>query len=309
MQSRYIFLLLMMVIIVVSCSQQPEPVINKEIARDFANVLYNRQLFPQSIAQYELYLNHYKLDESEQANISYTIADIYFERLKDYENALAWYLRVTNVYPKSRLVSEANKKIVSCFERLERSEDAVQALEETTSLEPDKIKKKRLGAVIAQIGKREISQGDIDFELNQLPPYLKAQFDTKEKKVQFVKQYILTELLYDKAKREELDKDPEIIEAAFQAKREIMVRKLLQHEISEKVNIEPSDVELYFNANKEKYVETDDEGNVKRQMSFDEVKIKAAQDLAFERQQEALERLTDQMMRAEGVVIYDDKLQ
>ena len=307
----YLLKLLLLAIILtslLSCSQKKGPSINKEKARDFANVLYNRQLFLQSVQQYEFYLNNYDIDKNEQANISYVIADIYFERIKDYENALTYYLKIKYLYPESRLIDETNKKIIACLERLQRSEDAIQALEETTSLEPDKIRKKRPGAVVARIGKREVSQGDIDFELNLLPPYLKSQFNTKEKKLQFLKQYILTELLYDKAKREEIDKDPEIIEAAFQAKKEIMVRKLLQREIAEKVKIEPSDVELYYNAHKDKYVEKDDQGNIKREKSFEEVNKQVAQDLAMERQQEALERMTEQMMRAEGAEIYDDKL-
>lgn len=296
-------------VLFLNCSQKTEPTINKEEARDFANVLYNRQLFLQSAQQYEYYLNNYKIDKNEQANINYTIGDIYFERIKDYENALVYYLKIKYLFPESQLIENANKKIVACLERLQRSEDAVQALEETTSLEPDKIRQKRPGAVVAKIGKREITQGDIDFELNQLPPYMKAQFSTKEKKLQFLKQFILTELLYDKAKREELDKDAEIIEAAFQAKREIMVRKLLEREIMQNVKIEPSDVELYYNAHKDKYVEKDDEGNVTRQKSFDEVREQVAQDLVMERQQEAIERMAEQMMRAEGAEIYDDKLQ
>jgi EpsD family peptidyl-prolyl cis-trans isomerase len=253
-------------------------------------------------------LNNYNIDEKERANINYVIGDIYFERLKDYENALAFYLKIKYLYPESNLVTEANKKIVACLERLQRSEDAVQALEETTSLEPEKIRKKRPGAVVARIGKREITQGDIDFEINQLPSYLKSQFNTKEKKIQFLKQYILTELLYDKAKREKLDKDPEIVQAAFQAKREIMVQRLLQKEISERVKIEPADVELYYNAHKDKYVEKDDKGNVKRQKTFNEVNEQVAQDLAMERQQEAFEQVTAQLMRAEGAELYEDVL-
>ncbi|MBD3289809.1 hypothetical protein GF337_13465 [candidate division KSB1 bacterium] len=305
-----LLLLVLLVALIAGCSEQKtEPVIDKSKARDFANVLYNRQLFQQSIQQYEHYINSYNLDESEQANINYVIGDIYFERMHDYENALAYYLKIKYLFPESKLVTEANKKIVACLERLQRSEDAIQALEETTSLEPEKIRKKRPGAVVARIGNREITQGDIDFELSQLPPYLRSQFNTKEKKLQFLQQYLLTEILYDKAKREELDKQAEIIEAAFQAKREIMVQHLLKKEIENRVKIEPSDVELYYNANKEKYAEKDEEGNIKRQKSFEEVKQQVAQDLAMERQQEALEQMTMQLMRAEGAEIYEDKVE
>lgn len=302
--------MMLFMLVVAGCSQpQHAPTISAEKARDFANVLYNRQLYKQSAEQYDYYLNNYSLDETEQAKVCYIIGDIYFERLKDYENALAYYLRIKHLYSESNLVDEANKKIIACLERLERSEDAVQALEETTTLEPEKIRPKRPGAVVAKIGKREITQGDIDFEISQMPPYMQQQFNTHEKKLQFLKQYILTEMLYDKAKRERLDSSPDIIEAAFQAKKEIMVRHLVQQELEEKVKIDESDVELYYNANKDKYVEKDDKGNVKRQLSFDEAKHQAARDLSIERQQEAMEHMTEQLMTAESARIFEDKLQ
>ncbi|MBN1154818.1 hypothetical protein JXB12_07845 [candidate division KSB1 bacterium] len=295
---------------ITDCSrQESKNMLPKDKARDFANVLYNRQLFQQSIDQYVSYLNNYDIDLTEQANINYTVAEIYFERLRDYENALTYYLKIKYLYPESRLVEDVNKKIVACLERLERSEDALQVLEEATSLEPDKVVRKRPGAVVARIGKREITQGDIDFELNQLPPYIRSQFNTKDSKLQFLQNYILTELLYDKAKREELDKNPEIVEAAFQAKKEIMVRKLLEREVANKVNIDMVDVQNYYEANSENYAEKDNAGNVTRRKSFDEVKEQVAQDLALEKQQEILNNMTVQLMRAESAEIYSDKLQ
>jgi hypothetical protein len=290
-----------------NCSQKKsEPVISKDKARDYANVLYNKELFKQSVQQYENYLTMYDLDKNEQANIIYIIGDIYFERLRDYENALANYLKIKYLYPESNLIEDTNKKIVACLERLQRSADAMQALEETTSLEPDRIKPKRPGAVVAKIGAQEITQGDLDFEINQLPPYLKSQLDTKVKKLQFLQQYILTQLLYDKAKREQFDKDPDIIEASFQAKKQVMVQKLLERELQQKVKIEPNEVQLYYDAHKDKYAEKDNSGKVTGQKSFDEVKEQVVKDLSMDRQQEALQHLAAQMMQAEGAQIYED---
>ncbi|MCU0645936.1 MAG: hypothetical protein MUC94_16960, partial [bacterium] len=189
-----LLIVLLFLTILIGCSQQSQPNLSKEQARNYANELYNRQLFKQSAAEYERYLNAYQLDNDEQANISYHLGDIYFERLRDYENALAYYIRVKYVHPKEELAREVDRKIVACLERLQRPEDAKQTLTESTSLEPEKVETKRPGAVIARIGTREITQGDIDFELNQLPPSIKAQYSDKAKKLEFLQQYILTEL-------------------------------------------------------------------------------------------------------------------
>jgi tetratricopeptide (TPR) repeat protein len=308
MNKSLVLLLVFLTILIIGCSKQMEPNLNKEQARNYANELYNRRLFKQSAAEYERYLNAYKLNETEQANISYTIGDIYFERLKDYENALAYYIRIKYLHPKEEIKKEVDKKIVACLERLERTEDAEQTLRESTSLEPEAIQKKRPGAVVARIGSREITQGDIDFELSQLPPSIRSQYNTKEKKLEFLNQYILTELLYKSAQNMELDKNAEVIEAAFQAKKSIMVQKYLQDQIRKEVKIEPEDVELYYKANKDKYVEKDKEGNVIREKPFDEVQQQAAQDLMVERQQDVYKRMVERLMRAEGVQVYDDVL-
>ena len=308
MNKSLVLLLVFLTILIIGCSKQMEPNLNKEQARNYANELYNRRLFKQSAAEYERYLNAYKLNETEQANISYTIGDIYFERLKDYENALAYYIRIKYLHPKEEIKKEVDKKIVACLERLERTEDAEQTLRESTSLEPEAIQKKRPGAVVARIGSREITQGDIDFELSQLPPSIRSQYNTKEKKLEFLNQYILTELLYKSAQNMELDKDAEVIEAAFQAKKSIMVQKYLQDQIRKEVKIKPEDVELYYKANKDKYVEKDKEGNVIREKPFDEVQQQAAQDLMVERQQDVYKRMVERLMRAEGVQVYDDVL-
>jgi len=296
----------LLVILAVNCSKQMEPNLNKDQARNYANELYNRQLFKQSAAEYERYLNSYPLDDTEQANISYMIGDIYFERLRDYENALAYYIRIKYLHPKEELRTQVDKKIVACLERLERTEDAEQTLKESTSLDPSVVQKKRPGAVVAQIGSREITQGDIDFELSQLPQNMRQQFNSKEKKLEFLNQYILTELLYKSAQNMGLDKDSEVVEAAFQAKKGIMVQKYLQDQIRKEVKIEPADVELYYRANKDKYTEKDKDGNVIREQSFEEVQQQVAQDLMIERQQDVYQRMVERLMRAEGVQVYDD---
>jgi tetratricopeptide (TPR) repeat protein len=297
-----------LIVLTIACSKQTEPNLSKEQARNYANELYNRQLFKQSAFEYERYLNTYSLDENEQANISYTIGDIYFERLRDYENALAYYIRIKYLHPKEELRQQVDQKIVACLERLQMTEDAEQTLKESTSLEPGSIQQKRPGAVVARIGSREITQGDIDFELSQLPQSIRSQYDSKDKKVEFLNQYILTELLYKSAQNMGLDKDNEVIEAAFQAKKSIMVQKYLQDQIRKEVKIEPADVELYYKANKDKYVEKDKDGKVIREKPFDEVQQQVAQDLMVERQHDVYQRMVERLMRAEGVEVFDDVL-
>ncbi len=285
-----------------------KPPFAEAAVRELASSLYNNQLYGQAVAQYTYLLQNYKLDDKQAANINYTIADIYFERVHDYENALAYYLKIKHLYPESPLIAEINKKMVTCLERLERSTDAQQVLQESALLDQSQAQPKRPGAVIARIGKRSITTGDLDYEISQLPPYMKTELTDKSQKIDFLKQYIATELFYSTAKRDGLDRDPEVVEGAFRAKKNLMVQKLLQSEISKDVNVQESDVELYYKAHRQDYADKDDNGKILGFKQLADIRPQVMQDLIKFKQKEAYKVKLQSMMRAEAVEIYEDKL-
>jgi len=291
-----------------SCDQQEKPTLSADKKVSLANTFYNNELYDAAIREYEEYLKNYPLDDNKRANINYTIANIYFERVKDYNKALEYYFRVKYLYPESNLQTEVGKRIVNCLERLQRSQDAQRVLNRETALKPDQVEEHRPGEVIALIGNKQLTQGDLDFEIGQLPPYLQSQLTNVDQKKEFLKQYIVEELLYDSAKRKGLDKDKEIIEGAFRAQKGLMAQKILREEIQSMINITEADIELYYKANIEKYAEKDEQGKVVRQKSFQECAQEAAQDLFQERQQEAYQQLIDRLMKAEKVTIYDQRI-
>lgn len=305
-QSLKWFMVIIPVLLSVSCERGPT--VDGETIREYANALYNRELYAQAVQEYQRYLDLYSTDENKQANVNFIIGDIYFERLHDYENAMAYYLKVKHVFPESELIDRADKQIVACLERLQRSADARQALDEATSLDPDDINESRPGEAVAKIGSREITSGDLSFYISQLPEYVRSQVKDRKAKLEFLRQYVATELFYDAAKRQGLDKDKDVIEGTYQAKKGLMVQKYLEGEIAGDVQVEPEDVKLYYEAHKDRYAEKDDKGNVKDQKSFQEVRQQAARDLAQERQQKAYQDLLDRMVEAEDVRIFDDKV-
>ncbi len=300
---------LFLVGLLVSCQTESRPSVDGDTLREYAGALVNRALYEQAIEVYDDYLEDYKVDATEQANVNYIIADLYFERLNNYESALAYYLKVKHFYPESSLIDETNKKIVACLERLERSEDAQQALDEAVQLDPKDVQQKRPGAVVARIGKRDITQGDLDFQISKLPPSVRDQFRTTEQKLNFLREYVATELLFDTAQRAGFDKDPEVIEGAFQAKKSLMVQKLLADRVAAKAKVEADDLELYYEANKEQYAEKDEEGNVVREKSLQEVQQEVAQDLTRKKYMDAYQAMIEKMLLTEDVQFFDSKVQ
>jgi len=290
------------------CAQEKKPVVNGDKLREYAGDLINKSLYPQAIKEYQRYLDEYNIDNRERANVNYIIANTYFDRVKDYQQALAYYLKIKHLYPESSLMEEVNKKIVACLERLEKTEDAKQALDETVQYDQSKVQKKRPGEVIAKIGNREVTQGDLDFEISQLPPSVRDQFRSRDKKLAFLRDYVATDLLYNTAKRAGLDKDKDVIEGAFQAKKSLMVRKLLEDRVANKVKIEDSDIQLYYDAHKDDYAEKDKDGKVIKEKPLSEVKQQVAQDLSRKKYMDEYQALIERMIMAENVKFYENRV-
>ncbi|MDZ7725810.1 MAG: hypothetical protein U5R06_24040 [candidate division KSB1 bacterium] len=306
---RALVVILLSVVLLSSCGDSKNQAKNGDEMREYAGALINKSLYQQAVDVYDQYLNEFDIDPQERANVNYIIANTYFERIRDYEKALSYYLKIKHMYPESGFMDEVNKKVVACLERLERTEDAQQALDEAVQMDEGDVRKQRPGEVIARIGEREITQGDLNFELEQLPPSVRNQVMETEQKRQFLREYIATELLYDTAKRAGLDKDPEVIEGTFQAKKSLMVNKLLQQRVSDNVDIDRNDVELYYKANTERYSEKDEDGNIVREKPLNEVFEQVQQDLMRERTMQKYQNMITRMFNSEGVKIYEDRLE
>ncbi|MBN1466021.1 hypothetical protein JXA02_09680 [candidate division KSB1 bacterium] len=307
--AAFVFVGIFSIITLLSCQRQSGPSLDGDKLREYAGDLVNRSLFARAIEVYDDYLRDYKVDETEQANVNYIIADLYFERLHDYEAALAYYLKVKHFYPQSSLMDETNKKIVACLERLGSSADAQQAAAEAVQLDPSKVTKKRPGEVVARIGEREITQGDLDFEIGKLPPSVRDQFETPEQKLLFLREYVATELLFDTAQRAGFDKDPEVVEGAFQAKKSLMVQKLLADRVAANTQIEESDLELYYQAHKDEFVEKDEDGTVIGELSLDQARQQVAQQLTRKKYMDTYQAMIEKMLLTENVQFYESRIQ
>jgi len=302
---RIVFSITALVMLQSGCSQQQQSPIPEDLKLKLANTYYNNGLHTAAIAEYIGYLNDYEVDPGRQANTFYTVGNIYFERLNDYEKALEYYFKVKYLYPESPVIADVNKRIVNCLERMQRSKDAARIYEQQAALDKSTVKEERPGAVLAEIGDKKITQGDLDFQISRLPVVVQNELNDAKKKREFLRQMVLQDLLYDSAKRQGLEKDREVIEGTFQTQKALMAEKILRTEIGKKVSITQEDVNLYFKANKDRYSEKDDEGKVIREKTFNEVAEQVTRDLAIERQQKATAELLDRLMKAENVKLFD----
>ncbi len=220
------------------------------IYRNLANKLESVGVTKEAVKQYENYFNTATVDKKTRSNLAYTVGKLYMEE-GNYEKALSWLYRVDMIDPDTSLKSEVGSKIVHCLETLGRFHAAEYALEARSSIQENREEETKGGKVVAEIGSREITLGEVDEALDELPPWMKEQFKGKEKKVEFMKKYVADELFYRKAKKLEYDKDGELRKKTAHFVKQRMVNKILEEEMKDKLNVEEDDLRNYFKANRD----------------------------------------------------------
>lgn len=303
------------VILLISCSQyDPTAGVSQERQREFASALFNQKLYIQSINEYLKLLENYDLDDNIRANINYTVGNIFFENVGDYRNSLSFFLKVKYVFRESDLVDEANKKIIASLERLGRPGEAAAVLEETTSLNdpaPDSPFQPLPGDTVAVIDGLVLTSGEFqrlfEYFYNAIPADQKDPDNLRNDKLAFLSDHIKREVLYNSAKRGGLDQDQEVLEVAFLQKKQLMIEKLLQNDIYVRVNVEDSEIEKYYQENKDKLMQRNPDGS-QQQLSLEESRAIINQ-LLFSQQVNFLrDQLTDRLIEAQNASVFADRI-
>jgi tetratricopeptide (TPR) repeat protein len=264
--------------------------------QDLAAELEESKLYSQAVAEYERLLDMGGVNREKQANINYIMGSIYLNNLNDYENAAARFIRAKLLDPESNLKDRINKSLVICFERMGRSLEAQRQLERSTDLDQNQRGQKG-GVVVARIRDREITMGELENEIEKLPPSVQSQFKGREGKLKFLQNYIGSELLYHTALRRGLDKDKDVREGILQFEKQVMINRLLSEEIPQDVEISENEIKLYYDAHKDEF----------KDKKLDEVRSQIETELRKMKQEEAYNKLISRMLEAEQVKIFDDR--
>ncbi len=249
-----VLLLVIIILLVFTMRENETQTMSPDQIRELAASYKSNDLFQPAVKEYERYLEMAPIPAEQRANILYTIGNIYLEELQQYENALAVYMKISELYPQTRIAPEAEKRMVRCYENLERSFDAQKKLERLTALDEEETQP-ATSTVVANVGKKEITLEQIEREIDQLPDYRKQNLQNPEQKLEYLKNKIFAELLYDKALRNEYNKDPEVRKQLQNVEKQLLAQKVMEEEINQKIQIAPSDIELYYQANQEEFTQ------------------------------------------------------
>lgn len=269
---------------------------------EFATLLLAKGLNDEAAEAFEEYVKYADADKKNLAAAYYGLGNIYME-LGDYKKALSSFYRVEMIDKQADFRDEMDRKIVEALENLGMSSQARHELEARTGIGE---KKRDEGKVVARIGKDDITESEIARALDGLPAWIRKNSLSDEEKREFIREYVAREVLYRKAKRLGLDRTGKVRDTLNSLKKRLAVEQLVQKEFEENVKITPDDLKLYYEANKDKFMEETDKGGkkIKKRLTFEDVKDRVASEYRLVKQREITGALLEKALEDQEVKIF-----
>jgi hypothetical protein len=259
-------LVLMLLVVVAGCQRTDNAAVIEEYKK-IAGELRDNKLYEEAINEYKIILALENLDNKQRANFNYLIGKIYFEDLKDYEKAAAYYVRARAYDPNGTFMDEASRNLVASLEKMGQYLDAKREMSAVTDVGAQP--KDKTDVAVARIDGKPIWRSQIEEQLQSLPPEQQKQFMSPEAKRNFVRQYVAMELLYHAALREGYDKDEDIIRKKDLFLKQLLVEKFVINKVMPEVKIDTMDVRNFYLANKDSRYEGAPFDSVKAQVFLD----------------------------------------
>ena len=290
-----------------------------ESQKDLAMKLQKNGLYGEAVEAWKDFMALDQPGNKERASIWYTIGKLH-QDAGEYEAALTSYYRSEGLFVNNDLSQDLASRIQYCLEVLGKFAALRYELAERVGIGEEP----KGEEIVAEIGPEKISLADldrkienyIDLLISQYASYLDAQalnrqkeelfkqFSTEEGKFEILNQYIVSEILYRKAREDNIADDPVTRSLLNETEKQILGQQLLNQNITQKINITENDLKMYYDANKAKYIT--EEGI---QQSFEEVSGQVLTDLRSEKEIEAQQQLIEELRARYDVVVYPSRIQ
>lgn len=104
--------------------------------------------------------------------------------------------------------------------------------------------------VLVKVSNSFITVKDFTSRLSKLPEYYKKMVEKDKKR--YLEEMISEKLLYEEAVRRGLNRDREVVEVLNEAKRKIVITKLVKDEVDNKANVSADEMRVFYEANSDK---------------------------------------------------------
>jgi hypothetical protein len=329
-------LLLLLVLVVLDLTRKLPPPgaagnttvsqLSAEQTKQLALKLAQRNLYGRAAKVWQEYLATTDLGDIDRAKALFQVGTL-LEKAGQLQEAIEYYYRSETVAKLDELADQINTHIKDCFEKLGKFSALRYELMDRTSLDASA----RAGAnVVAEIGPEKITEADLDAIIessieNQLSPMaafmtteqlseqkkkLLQQFDTSQAKSQFLQTWLAQEILYRQALKDGLSDDAQVKKLLDDLARGVLSQEMMSRELAANIHVTENDLQTYYKANKDKYIEpaNEEDGTSQQQKTFDEVRQQVMSELLDQKRRDVQQQYIEQMMDQYNVIIHTSVL-
>jgi peptidyl-prolyl cis-trans isomerase C len=245
--------------------------LSAEQTKQLAAKLSQRNLYDQAADTWQDYIANADLTNTERARALFQTG-MALEKAGLYADAIEFYYRSETVAKLDDLAPQINSHIKDCFEKLGKFSALRYELMDRTSINKTQ---EAGGEVIAEIGAEKIMLADLDAQIeNALDNQLSSvaafmsteQFNEQKKKMleqyqnpqtkqQFLQSWLAQKILYREALEKQFAEKPEIKKLMNELVQGFLSQQLMNEQLASKINITQTDLETYYTANEDKFLE------------------------------------------------------
>ena len=112
---------------------------------------------------------------------------------------------------------------------------------------------KKEGKLLAEVNGAKITTGDLEWEIKNLPEYVKAMSDSPEARKQILETMIMRELALQQAVKEGLDKGVEYEQRLSYLKKSLIIELYMKKKFETEVQISDAELKNFYDQNIEKF--------------------------------------------------------
>lgn len=105
--------------------------------------------------------------------------------------------------------------------------------------------------VLAKVSNKFITVKDFKAKIAKIPPYYRNVVEKDKKR--YLDEVIMQMLCYEEAVRRGIDKDKEIQEVISEARKKVLIAKLIKDEVEDKVAVSEDEIKNFFEAHKDEF--------------------------------------------------------
>jgi len=300
--------------------------LSPEQVKQLAAKLASRDLYIRAADVWQDYLAAGKLTDKKRAKTLFQIAAL-LEKAGQYDKAIEYYYRSETVAKIAELEPQINTNIKNCFEKLGKFSalryelmdrtsfnDSAKAGEKTVAeIGPEKITEAHLDALIEEAIDNQLAPMAAFMttdQLNEQKKKMLEQYKNPSTKQQFLQSWLAQEVLYRQALEKKLQEKPEARKLVKELTRSTLSQLLMNEELASKINITETDLQTYYQANKDRFIEpaNEDANTPERQKTFDEARQQVTTALLNQKRQDVQTDLIKRLMDKYDVVLHSSTL-